>query len=446
MTYIERIRVDGFKSINNMEVKPGRVNILSGRNNTGKTSFLEAVNLTFNPGYLSEFGGNLDKIINENDNSTSITCEYSLEQRRLESFVKSDEINSGNREVGIREPKDSEVLEYFNHTYNEILETNAGYPITINQEIFSEVENEKVNKYVQNAIHDSLNNATGNITEEQIIEAINRDTIVVEIDGETYPYINLGSGFKNLKENLISEAISIIFDNNEVHDLFNIQNTADEQKVAGMLSRNLKRKLSPRFKGKSRFVYESPEKIPGVNFVVHPHASPSNIDLEKDKSAIRMDDIQDDLIEYDIIDNLKDFSFDKLVFENNDEKDEIPYEFMGSGFKTIVGILWELTDDNKENSVLLLEEPDIHMHPGYVEVLVREIVKFVKQKGIQLFITTHSMDLIKSFVSPSMKASDDGFLEDEFRLFQMSGRAVRRLNYEETDEEINELHTDLRGI
>lgn len=447
MTHIERIRVDGFKAINNIELEPGRVNILTGRNNTGKTSLLESINLTFNPDSLSDFSGNLDKLINENDNSASINCEYNLEQRKLESFVKSDEVRSGNREVGIREPKNEEVLQYFNHIYNEILETNAGYPIRINQEFFTEMEStKKVNEYVQNTIQDSLHNATGNITEREIVESLNRDIIIAEIAGERYPFINLGAGFGSLRKKLVSEAISIILDDSGIRDFFDIEQMDDTEEIAGMFNRNLRRKLSPRFKGRSRFVYESPEKIPGVNFIIHPHASPSDIDLEKDKSAIRMDDIQDYLIEYNIIENLKDFSFHKLVFENNDEKDEVPYDFMGSGFKTIVGILWELTDDNKENSVLLLEEPDIHMHPGYVEVLVREIIRFAKEKNLQLFISTHSMDLIEAFVSPGMKASDDGFLEEEFRLFQMSGRAVRRLDYEETDEEINELHTDLRGI
>lgn len=57
MTELEHIEIEGFEGLEHVEFEPSDINLITGRNNTGKTSFLEAVDLLFNPSKFNKFGG-----------------------------------------------------------------------------------------------------------------------------------------------------------------------------------------------------------------------------------------------------------------------------------------------------------------------------------------------------------------------------------------------------
>ena len=65
------------------------------------------------------------------------------------------------------------------------------------------------------------------------------------------------------------------------------------------------------------------------------------------------------------------------------------------GTLRLIGFLFELIDSN---GVLLLEEPEINLHPGIVAQFPEFIAKIqrVKKGGRQVFITTHSYDILSN--------------------------------------------------
>ena len=65
------------------------------------------------------------------------------------------------------------------------------------------------------------------------------------------------------------------------------------------------------------------------------------------------------------------------------------------GTLRLIGFLFALIDSN---GVLLLEEPEINLHPGIVAQLPEFIAKIqrVKKGGRQVFITTHSYDILSN--------------------------------------------------
>jgi AAA15 family ATPase/GTPase len=170
------------------------------------------------------------------------------------------------------------------------------------------------------------------------------------------------------------------------------------------------------------------------------------VDLDSKNAAIRTSDIEDYLQRNEIVEKLNDFSFDKLVYSDEGEKYEVPYESMGDGFKTIVGILWELHAGSGTKEVLLLEEPERHMHPGYVYNVVDQMIELVKQLDLQLFITTHNTDLIEAFLSDKFDKKRQKYLRDHFKLIQLTEPVHRTLDYDSAKEEVNNLNVDLRGI
>ena len=72
-------------------------------------------------------------------------------------------------------------------------------------------------------------------------------------------------------------------------------------------------------------------------------------------------------------------------------------------------------------SILIIEEPEAHLHPGNQRILAKFLVKLIR-KGVNIIITTHSDYLIEqlssfillSQVSPEKRVSKYGYTEEDF--------------------------------
>jgi predicted ATPase len=99
-----------------------------------------------------------------------------------------------------------------------------------------------------------------------------------------------------------------------------------------------------------------------------------------------------------------------LVFENR----SVPAALAGDGVQMLLRLILELAA--RREGVVLLEEPEVHQHPGAIRQGAAAILAAVR-RGIQVILTTHSLELIDSLLS--------GGEED------LDGTAVFRLNLEE---------------
>lgn len=95
--------------------------------------------------------------------------------------------------------------------------------------------------------------------------------------------------------------------------------------------------------------------------------------------------------------------FVKAAYSEKFEEKKIALDFnsSGSGFMQVLQILAPIytvcPDDCK---VVLLDEPDAHLHPNMQIALAKSLQKIQKELGIQIIISTHSAAIIKS-VKPS---------------------------------------------
>ena len=79
-----------------------------------------------------------------------------------------------------------------------------------------------------------------------------------------------------------------------------------------------------------------------------------------------------------------------------------PTGVLGDGVQALIRICLEL--GATQGSVLLLEEPEAHMHPAALRQLARAILASAKRK-VQVILTTHSIELIDSFLSEADEQS-----------------------------------------
>lgn len=80
---------------------------------------------------------------------------------------------------------------------------------------------------------------------------------------------------------------------------------------------------------------------------------------------------------------------------NDDERQEnnVPLGMLPSGWKAFGGLLGWLETRHK-GAICVIEEPETHIHPRLLRVLMRRISEQVQARELQVFLTTHSATFI----------------------------------------------------
>ncbi len=128
-----------------------------------------------------------------------------------------------------------------------------------------------------------------------------------------------------------------------------------------------------------------------------------------------------------------------IVFKG--DKKPIPVEFMGDGFRSVLGIILKILET--DDKYILLEEPEKYLHPGYISQMVSFISDIVKDNGRKFFLTTHSRDLLETFFDSDFEEE----LKDKVKVFRMQNLSdLEVLSYQDAYDEVNEILMDLRGV
>ena len=412
MTRIERVDVEGFKGIESLAVEPSGINIVTGRNNTGKTSLLEAIQLAFDPGAIKRFEDNIGQVIN----------------REYEQAILDIETEDKEQKIEIQSPDRGQVREIL---VEGALMSVSEFVNYLDGQYDSEIK-------VSDSSYNELREIAISLLSTDFISEVSDLVIILHFNEKVYPFIVPVENVRRFYFNVLDEAIGLLSEKNI---------PGVEKQLSDAIAYMITRSDSGSYDILPNFIETPPSATGTVTFVDIPDPTTQPEPKDDEASAIKIDDIEDFLIEHEILENLRDFDLDYLVFEDEDGvKYSVPYDFMGDGFKAIVGILWELLDDDLSGNVVLLEEPGTHMHPGYVRELVYFLVNLAREEDVQLFITTHDNDFISDFFTENLTDGEREFLEEEFTLVQMQEDAADVMGYEEAEEQLKELHLDLRGL
>jgi len=96
----------------------------------------------------------------------------------------------------------------------------------------------------------------------------------------------------------------------------------------------------------------------------------------------------------------------KVFFELSNPKIRVPMSTMGDGIKRILLIALSLA--NAKGKVLLIDEIEMGLHHTVIEKLWKLIFKYAKLWNIQVFVTTHSQDVLKTFYYVASEKGNEG--------------------------------------
>lgn len=411
MPHLEHVSVEGFKKIEELELSPGQFNVVTGRNNSGKTSLLQAIKISNGPKFIGELETDYQSIPYR-----------TLRSSHLEMSVKNDTY-----ETDIITPIEEEARS----SLSSLISSNWAN-IICSQSSF---ERENLSSAISRSVSAGIERATSEYPIQEIVE---KRYVVIETDDGVFGYLRPNPEVREAFEFISENSIERI---NKKTDL-KIVRTSRGQMVLGDMETDVDRISDTMLTDQAYgFLPESPGcQVPSKFIEKFYDVVGSRND------PVKEDDIEDFLREKEILDNLKSFSLDHLVFDPEDEeKYSVPFDQMGEGFKAIVGILWELLDDDLPE-VVFLEEPDTHMHPGYVRELVYFLIDLAREEDIQLFVTTHNNDFLNDLFVENLTDEEVEFLESEFRLIQMQDGDADVMDYREAEHTLEELMLDLRGL
>lgn len=104
---------------------------------------------------------------------------------------------------------------------------------------------------------------------------------------------------------------------------------------------------------------------------------------------------------YQSIEYLKDKHDVRIAFLEPNMKVRLYYDELPDGIK--YGFAYLIRAMHLEGSALLIEEIENHQHPGSIEKLLEALFEFAVQKNVQLFFTTHSMEVFNDAVDLASK-------------------------------------------
>jgi AAA15 family ATPase/GTPase len=431
---ITNISLKNFKCIDSLEYSPGMINVFVGRNNTGKTSLLEAISLSFEdniilPKYMSHIG-RPDTIINYKANCGSVKLEL-------------NDYSSKNISVLFRRATGEEVISNLTKMFKEVVNHSIKvYKFVLERNEIKKSPNSKTTKRMADYLKAEL------ITEETVEAIIDPDSLNNLIKFSLYFERNgtgrllLGKNAEKILYDLLMELVSKIGEGEipkgrDEEFFYLLRRYIWDYIGFGTRERfranNIRRKENSTLKTPTMII--DPQEY--IDKIQYNEEMRQNIALQIEQ-VIKKDGL---------VPGLERFNFDSLVFTGVDR--DVPIDSMGDGFKALVGLLCSFFAESN-GGIFLLEEPEVHMHPGYVRELVNYLVKISRTLNTQFFISTHSLDLIEDFLDVSNFSKENKeFVKSELKIVRFNNNEeflMEEYGFPEAVNNVQNLSLDLRGF
>lgn len=387
MGRIDTLHIENFRAIGSLDYAPRQLNIICGKNNTGKSALLDAIFLNGTGEYntervfLSDDRENLIKVNEEKStiisNLNNVTIYNSLDVCKKEDQKTYDHIRDYIIEMRINQME--EYIKDFE-------------------------DNDDVREaYI-----------------ELIFESFDYTMITSDLSYQVIPY--------NLTDRrTILEQIKLITGRSK-------NSKYQDRKFAFGISRIFSPlTLSKQKNGSLK------EIVPPIIKVSHEEKLYPE-EMEDDEIHL----LEQFIKEHNLVLNLERLTQNNILYRRGDEIETIPISAHGDGFITLLSLFHYLR--KSQDGILLIEEPENHLHPEYLAIFIETLFTYAPKLNVQVFMTTHSYDLIQT----ALDYPEDDAEKELLLISKMTsdGETIEKYDYtvDEGRRVTEELKLDLRGI
>jgi AAA15 family ATPase/GTPase len=398
--HIQKLSVRNFRALREINYIPKQINILTGRNNTGKTALLDAI--AFNiPGYIHkeidnyDIEGPIDFICCEEKSAQIISNLNSVT-----IFPDANTLIKHNGEI---------IPEFFEKVFAEINET---------------ISNSKIKKIFDN---DEFRDEYINF----IFKYFDFITFTSDFGYAVCPYpkqrLDWGKQYLNFSKKMDTQLKKLIkkYEERQI-----------SQKGSRISSIFYRIAVDPGI----IFLREKPfDELKNVIKIGHMDKL-----IFKEISEEELIALEEFVKENNVVKNLRRLSQKDVVYQNFDNSlVTIPIDAHGDGFIALLNVIRYLL--RAKNGILIIEEPENHLHPRYVDIFIDNLFEYSKKLNVQVFMSTHSLDLIRS----ALKYPENDKEKEMLLISKMTsdGQNIEKFDYsvDEGLKVIEELYQDLRG-
>jgi AAA15 family ATPase/GTPase len=327
---IEDIEITNFRCFDRLKVSGcKRINLISGKNNVGKTALLEAIFLNSTPTRETLFS--MGEWRRESGNFLDV-----LPAKRWNNFFFQQDISSS-CSIEVRLSDRSKLVQIsINHDYEQLLETDN-----------------RLRKYLDDRY--SNNSVDG------------------KADNDINPYILLIEVRINSGEAHQTKIVSISYQITDGKDI----NYLDRVQPSSFITSSLK---------------------------------PSSISLTREFDKARLNEKDNDVLKaFQIIDSsiitVESFSIpEPTIYLKRQGEKRLPLSLFGDAMNRIAEIILKII--NNQDSILLIDEIENGIHHSSQVALWGFLYRLAEQLNVQIFATTHSLEMTEAFVKAGLERQD----------------------------------------
>lgn len=390
MVSIKNLHIENFRAIGELDYSPRQINIITGRNNTGKSALLDAI-------YINATGLLFDQfedygLYNIKNGGAKATINSDI--NKLNLFRNLKELKKYNKEL--LKTIETYIIEYF----LEDIEGDGQFKEKYLQLIF---------KYV--------------------------DFLITTFDfgfGIISYFIDESAG-GSIEFNKKLERIVISSDRNYQLDSSGNLKTPDLMMLIAPIRTKLIKYTDENIQ--HNFSQNSHE----VHKLSHSHKLRGNIYDDKE-----IHQLEKFIKDNHLIKNIERLTQENVLYDKDGEIETIPISAHGDGFIALLNTIHFLL--KAQDGILLIEEPENHLHPRYLDVFIKTLYEYCPKLNVQVFMATHSYDLIQF----ALEYPEDDKEKNLLLISKMTSdksKIIEKFDYtvDEGLKVINELYLDLRG-
>lgn len=447
---IKNITIDKLYGVFNhsIDIKDGTITLILGENGLGKTVILKMIKSLFDNDLfeIGKFDFDLFSItfddlsileITKETKESKIHLRYEdyilhfvykkINTKKINKFsIKSDDIieNYKNERQGVYRRNHNNRLFNIIRSFipNNIDRIGPDRWLDLSTGIISNTNEllEIYSKYLPKEIIDDLNNKSVpdwliNLTKSIKVKLVETQRLLTRLNSEEKEYkssvIQYSNELKEIIRNKTLEATNLAtkldrtYTNRLIEKITSV-NTSSNTSIDNSLN-ELENKRS--FLIKVGLLEQGEEALVPINLNQEYR---DNVTL-RDVLEIYIDDSNDKLSVYkdlsqklntliDIINkrfNYKTFSVNKnegFVFKSTVTKKPIPLTNLSSGEQHELVLFYELLFNTLENSLILIDEPEISLHITWQNEFINDLLEINKLNNIKSIIATHSPDIINN--------------------------------------------------